>query len=66
MRELDVLLTNYLEQQYPESAEPDKEAFRRVLALPDPDLMSYMLGGETPTDPEIASVVTRIRGKASS
>ena len=41
MRELDVLLTNYLEDQYPESAEPDKEAFRRVLALPDPDLMSY-------------------------
>jgi antitoxin CptB len=66
MRELDVLLTTYLENDYAASAETDRAAFRRILALSDPDLMSYMLGGETPTDPEIASVVARIRGKTPS
>ena len=63
MRELDVLLTNYLENQYPNLDEAGKDAFRRVLALSDPDLMNYLLGRETPADQEIASVVTRIRGK---
>jgi len=63
MRELDVLLTTYLEKQYPKLDESGKEAFRRVLALSDPDLMNYLLGGETPADQEIACVVTQIRGK---
>ena len=63
MRELDVLLTTYLENQYPNLDGPGKDAFRRVLALSDPDLMNYLLGGETPADQEIACVVTRIRGK---
>ena len=66
MRELDVLLTAYFEKVYPASDEPQKSAFRRVLELPDPELMRYLLSGENPADPELADVVDCIRGSASS
>jgi succinate dehydrogenase flavin-adding protein (antitoxin of CptAB toxin-antitoxin module) len=66
MRELDVLLTTYFEKVYPASDEPQKSAFRKVLALPDPELMRYLLSGENPADPELADVVDCIRGSASS
>lgn len=65
MRELDVLLSNYLERHYPVSDESYKTAFRQLLELPDPELMRYLLSGETPADPDLAHVVKRIRGSAS-
>ncbi len=66
MRELDVLLTSWLEEEYPQSDETDKTAFRKLLELADPDLISYLLSGALPSNPEIASVVRRIRGESSS
>ena len=38
MRELDVLLVDYLERRYEQSPESEKAAFRRLLELPDPEL----------------------------
>ena len=66
MRELDVLLTAYFEKVYPASDESHKSAFRAVLALPDPELMRYLLSGENPADPELADVIDCIRGSATS
>jgi succinate dehydrogenase flavin-adding protein (antitoxin of CptAB toxin-antitoxin module) len=66
MRELDVLLSAFLENQYAGSSEPHKTAFRRLLELSDPDLMRYLLSGENPADPDLAYVVDRIRGNTSS
>jgi succinate dehydrogenase flavin-adding protein (antitoxin of CptAB toxin-antitoxin module) len=66
MRELDVLLTSYLERQYPHDGEPAKKAFRRLLELPDPDLISYLLSRENPADQELSNVIERIRGSAAS
>ena len=63
MRELDVLLGRYLETQFPASGEREKTAFRQLLTLSDPELSGYLLGGDVPDDPEVANVVTRIRGK---
>ena len=61
MRELDILLTHYLDHDYLQSSEEQKQAFRELLALPDPDLISYLLGGQTPPDSGIANVVSEIR-----
>jgi succinate dehydrogenase flavin-adding protein (antitoxin of CptAB toxin-antitoxin module) len=44
MRELDILLTNYLDNDYPQSGEAQKQAFCELLALPDADLIAYLLG----------------------
>lgn len=62
MRELDVLLSGWLEEQYDTVDDDDKSAFRRLLSLPDPELARYLLAGERAGDPEIARVVEHIRG----
>lgn len=64
MRELDVVLTSYLEQHYAASDEVDKQAFRELLALPDPDLNGYLLGVTEPVNADIAHVVALVRRKA--
>jgi succinate dehydrogenase flavin-adding protein (antitoxin of CptAB toxin-antitoxin module) len=66
MRELDIVLTTYFDQDYAASGEVDKRAFRELLALPDPDLNMYLLGATTPVNPEIAHVVALVRRKAMS
>ena len=63
MRELDILLTNYLDHDYGQAGEQQKAAFRELLALPDPELIGYLLGGQTPPDTALANVVSQIRGR---
>jgi antitoxin CptB len=63
MRELDLLLTNYLDNDYPHATADSKQAFRELLALADPDLLGYLLGGQMPRDTALASVVSQIRGR---
>ena len=59
MRELDVLLTAYLDDCYDRSDDSEKAAFRRLLTLSDPELVGYLLQKQTP-EPDIAVVIQRI------
>jgi succinate dehydrogenase flavin-adding protein (antitoxin of CptAB toxin-antitoxin module) len=63
MRELDILLTNYLDNDFAQATEEQKQAFRELLALPDPELIDYLLGGQSPQDRALANVVSQIRGR---
>ena len=63
MRELDILLTNYLDHDFGQAQEQQKRAFRELLALPDPELIDYLLGGQTPQDQALADVVSHIRDR---
>ncbi len=62
MRELDALVTGYLENHYEAADEAEKQGFVRLLELPDPVLVGYFLKGEQPEDSEIRKVVGRILG----
>ena len=62
MRELDVLLTRYLDAHYAAAGETDKAAFRALLGLSDPELVRYLLSGEPPDDPRFAAIIGRICG----
>ena len=62
MRELDFLLTGYLDERYAHASSRRKQAFRDLLSLPDPDLIRYLLGGQAPPDAQLADVVQDIRG----
>jgi succinate dehydrogenase flavin-adding protein (antitoxin of CptAB toxin-antitoxin module) len=62
MRELDVLLTRYLDDRYTSAPGEEKAGFRRLLELPDPDLIAYLLNAEKPADKELCNVIDRIRG----
>jgi len=61
MRELDELLLRYFEHVYPASDEDERSAFRRLLTLPDPELVAYLLGGESTGQSVTDRVLERIR-----
>jgi antitoxin CptB len=62
MRELDVLLTRYVEEEY-RDAEPEvKDAFRRLLQAPDPLICDYLFGRESAPDAVLAALIGRLTG----
>jgi antitoxin CptB len=61
MRELDVLLTRYLDEEYPRASPAERDAFARILELQDPEIFGYLVGGEFPEESSLRHVVARIR-----
>jgi antitoxin CptB len=60
MRELDVLLTRYLEQRFGAASDEEKAAFEALLTLPDPQIAAYLLRNQEPGSAAIARVVRHI------
>ncbi len=61
MRELDVLLTRYLEERYA-GADPDEQAaFRALLERQDPEIYGLLLGRLVPQDADLARVLDALR-----
>jgi antitoxin CptB len=61
MKELDLVLLRYLEQDYPLASAADRDAFARILELQDPDLFGYLVGRDSPAEASLRHVVARIR-----
>jgi antitoxin CptB len=61
MKELDLVLLRYLEQDYPQASPADRDAFARILELQDPDLFGYLVGRDSPAEASLRHVVARIR-----
>jgi antitoxin CptB len=64
MRELDTLLLRYLDARYPVADPAERDAFGRLLDLPDPDLFGYLVGRADVAEESLRDVVARIRGLA--
>jgi len=60
MKELDVLLSRYVDEEYRDAAPEHKHAFRQLLDSPDPLLYAYFLGRESPPDAVLSSLIERI------
>ena len=60
MRELDVVFQRYLEQRYPNAPPAEQRAFESLIELQDPQLLNYLVGRETPADPELVNVIARL------
>ena len=65
MKELDVLLTRYLEHRYEQAPIAEQQTFQALLELPNILLYAYLLGQETPTDGEMRALVERMRQSAT-
>lgn len=61
MREMDELLVGYFDHRYANAPESEKSAFRRLLELPDAELIGYLLDGIDAADRELGNVISRIR-----
>lgn len=61
MKELDVVLTGYLEKQYADASDQDRQAFKALLEMPDPDLFALLVGRTTTTDESITRLVETLK-----
>jgi len=61
MRELDQLLTRWLDREWPSASESERGVFLRLLDCEDDRLWRWFLGHETAPDVELASLVQRMR-----
>ncbi len=64
MKELDLLLIRYVEEQYDAAPSAHREAFRALLDAPDPLIYAYCLGRERPASPLLSIVIQRITQSA--
>lgn len=62
MKELDLLLTGYVDGDYRRADQDHQEAFRRLLDCPDPTIYDYVLGRAQPPDAVLADLIRRITG----
>jgi succinate dehydrogenase flavin-adding protein (antitoxin of CptAB toxin-antitoxin module) len=65
MRELDVLLMRYVEEQYGGASPAAQEAFRELLEAPDPLIYAYCMGQERPPTSALSSLIERITSSAA-
>lgn len=61
MRELDAVLTAFLEAEGARLGDADIRCFEGILELPDPTLHAYLLGRSVPPDAPTAALIERIR-----
>jgi antitoxin CptB len=61
MRELDVMLTRYLDRIWPTASLSERDAFVQLVGLQDPDLFGYLVGRTTPTEDSLLAVIASIR-----
>lgn len=61
MKELDIVLTRYLQQQYNDAPPSEQHSFQKLLELPDTDLYAYFIGQKIPTDENLFILLEKIR-----
>ena len=61
MKELDLLLINYLDNIYPSADASDQQAFESLLEMADPDLYTLVTGKTQSDDAQVMRVVEVLR-----
>jgi len=61
MRELDLLLSDLVDRHYPKLSDQQRRDLECLLDYQDPVLLAWLMGQQQPTDPVLATLVSRIR-----
>mgnify|MGYP003409374143 FL=1 len=61
MRELDVMLTRYLDRVWATASPTERDAFMQLVDLQDPDLFGYLVGRATPAEESQRAIIACIR-----
>jgi len=61
MRELDVMLTRYLDRVWPTASPAERAAFTELVTMQDPDLFGYLVGRNVPPEEQQRAVIACIR-----
>lgn len=60
MKELDLLLLDYVDRWYPDAGESGQAAFKRLLSMPDPEIMALLTGRRNAQDGDLALIIERL------
>jgi len=61
MLELDILFNQFLDRQYADISNAEKNTFDQLLDYPDQLLFDLLLGHQTSSDPYVTQLIQRIR-----
>ena len=64
-KELDMIMSRYLEHHYETASMADRDKFKLLLEMPDPDLYDLLLGRSEATDPELRQIVGLLRNMSA-
>ncbi|HMI75663.1 MAG TPA: succinate dehydrogenase assembly factor 2 [Steroidobacteraceae bacterium] len=65
MKELDILLTRYVDERYGSAPVDEQQAFQGLLETQDPVIYAYCLGQERPPE-HLAALIERITAFSQS
>ena len=65
MKELDVVLSTYLDGYYEAAPDDEQRQFRMLLEMPDPDIYRLLLGRGQADDAETRRLVEFLRGMST-
>ncbi|HEX3395512.1 MAG TPA: succinate dehydrogenase assembly factor 2 [Steroidobacteraceae bacterium] len=65
MKELDILLSRYLDERFCAASPEEQDAFRRLLEVQDPQIYAYCLGEKRPPE-HLAALIERITANPSA
>ncbi len=61
VRELDVLLTRFLDEVYPRLDEQGQNTFQRLLEIQDPTIMDWLFGKLPADDEQLQEIIDQLR-----
>ena len=61
MRELDVMLTRYLDRVWPTASSAERATFEQLIEMQDPELFGYLVGRTVPAEESQLAVINCIR-----
>lgn len=61
LKELDFYIDPYVKQHYLTADPSEKQAFATLLGYEDPDLLLFFLGQAKPNEPEVASLIDKLK-----
>ena len=61
MKELDVVLSRYLERTFSNAGEQEQQIFRELLEMPDPDLYSLLVGRTKSPDKAVNDLLCKLK-----
>lgn len=65
MKELDLVMSRYLEEHYAAASADEQRQFRMLLELPDPDLYGLLLGRQQSDDAKLQGLTQKLRGMST-
>lgn len=66
MKELDLVMTRYLELRYAQASSREQQDFESLLAMQDPDLYALLMGRQPGSDQRVQDLIQSIRSLSSS